>query len=60
MHFILLESIHALIKFAQMRDVFICDFVAAIKLYQFNFFNMYYDQSSKIFCKQFLGLQVFT
>jgi hypothetical protein len=59
MHSILLESIHAFIKFAQRQNVFVCDFVAAIKLDQFNLFGMYCDQSSKIFCKIFLGLQVF-
>jgi hypothetical protein len=26
------KSMHALIKFAQMRDFFVCDFVAAIKV----------------------------
>jgi hypothetical protein len=29
---LLLESIHALIKFAQVRDTFVCDFVVAVKM----------------------------
>jgi hypothetical protein len=32
--FPLLEFVHALIKFAQMEDVFVCDLVASIKVFQ--------------------------
>ncbi len=41
----MLESMHAFIKFAQMQDIFVCDLVAAIKVYQGDFYNMYYDQT---------------
>jgi len=44
----LLEAMNALIKFAQGRDVFICDFVAIIKIYQTNIYMMYSNPSSNI------------
>jgi len=37
----LLEAMNALIKFAQEKDVFICNFVAVVKIYQTNFYMMY-------------------
>ncbi len=43
----LLESIHALVKFAQMKDVYVCDLVAAIKVCQGDIYMMYCDQTSK-------------
>jgi L-rhamnose mutarotase len=42
----LLEVVHALIKFAQGRDIFICDFVAVAKLCQADFYMMYSYRSS--------------
>ncbi len=42
----LLESIHALIKFAQMRDLYVCDLVVAIKVNQGDIYMMYCDQTS--------------
>jgi hypothetical protein len=30
----MLEIVHALIKFAQKKDVFVCDYVVAINIYQ--------------------------
>jgi hypothetical protein len=41
--FPLLEFVHALIKFAQYRNVFVCDLVATIKVCQGDVYNMYYD-----------------
>jgi hypothetical protein len=35
----LLESVNAIIKFAQRRDIFICDFVAIVKIYQTNLYK---------------------
>jgi len=43
----LLESVHALIKFAQSKDVFECDLVVPIKDCQGDVYNMYYDSTSK-------------
>jgi hypothetical protein len=43
----LLKSMHALIKFAQSRNVFVCDLVATIKVCQSDVYSMYYDQTSK-------------
>jgi hypothetical protein len=39
----LLEAINVLIKFTQGRDVFICDFVVAVKICQVDLFMMYYN-----------------
>jgi hypothetical protein len=43
----LLEYVHALIKFAQMKDVYVCDLVATIKVFQGDIYTMYCDQTSK-------------
>jgi len=37
----LLDFIHAFIKFAQMRDVYVCDLVVAIKICQGDNYMMY-------------------
>jgi hypothetical protein len=39
----LLESIDSLIQFAQQQDIFICDMVAAIKIYQNKLYTLYND-----------------
>ncbi len=41
----LLEFVHALIKFAQMWDVFVCDLVAVIKVCQGDMYNIYLEQN---------------
>jgi len=41
-----LEFVHAFIKFAQMRDLYVCDLVVAIKVNQGDIYMMYYDQTS--------------
>ncbi len=52
----LLESIHILIKFAQVCDTFVCDFVIVMKMCCVELYNMYFDpkknmvqNSSKVF-----------
>ncbi len=42
----LLEVVNVLIKYAQGRDVFICDFVATIKICQTNLYMMFSDPSN--------------
>jgi hypothetical protein len=42
----LLESMHVLIKFAQSKDVFVCDLVVPIKDCQGDVYNIYYDLTS--------------
>jgi hypothetical protein len=37
----LLQTIHNLIKFNQLRDVFVCDFVATTKVCQGEIFELY-------------------
>jgi hypothetical protein len=39
----LLEYVHAFIKFAQMKDVFVCDLVVIIKVCQGDQYNMYLE-----------------
>jgi len=39
--------VHVLIKFAQFRNVIMCDLVVAIKVCQGDVYNTYYDQTSK-------------
>jgi len=44
---------HALIKFAQSINVFVCDLVATIEVYQGDVYNMYYDQTSRFTANSF-------
>ncbi len=37
------NDVHAFIKFAQMKDVFLCDLGVAIKVYQGDMYNMYLE-----------------
>jgi hypothetical protein len=39
----LLEAMHSLIKFAQLQDVFVCDFIAIIKICEGDVYQMYCD-----------------
>jgi hypothetical protein len=43
----LLEFVHAFIKFAQMKNVYVCDLVAVIKVCQGDINMMYCDRTSK-------------
>ncbi len=40
---LMLEIIHAFIKFAQVCDTFVCDFVTARKICCIELYNMYLD-----------------
>jgi hypothetical protein len=42
-----------------MQEIFVCDLVVAIKYCKGDFYNMYYDQTSKFTTNQLLGFQVF-
>ena len=42
----LLEVLDALICFAQARNVFICDFIAALESYRSHIFTMYQNQNT--------------
>ncbi len=48
-----LESMQVVIKFAQSRDVFVCDLVVAIKVCQSNVYCMYCDHTSKFIVDSF-------
>ncbi len=45
--FPMFECVHALIKVAQGKDVFVCDFVEAVKMTQQEFYTLYYDLYAK-------------
>jgi hypothetical protein len=49
----LLEVMNALIKFAQKRDIFSCDFVAVVKIYQTNLYMIYLDPSNNFLYEHF-------
>jgi hypothetical protein len=40
----LLEAIHSLIKFTQLKDVFVCDFITTMKICEENVYHMFYDR----------------
>jgi hypothetical protein len=42
----LLETIHYLVKFSQQRDVFICDYLAAVKVCQGQLYSLYSDPTT--------------
>lgn len=39
----LLGKMHSLIKFSQLHDVFVCDFIAIVKICETDVHMMYYD-----------------
>jgi hypothetical protein len=43
----MLETIHALIKFVQKRDVFVCDYVVAIKICPGQLYSHYSNPNTK-------------
>jgi hypothetical protein len=43
----MLETIHVLIKFAQKKKEFVCDFIAAIKICQGQLYSHYSDLKTK-------------
>jgi hypothetical protein len=43
----LLEEVHVFIKFAQLKDSFVHDFVTFVKMYYANLYNMYVDLEKK-------------
>jgi len=46
---------HVSIKFVQMRDVYICDFVIAMKLTQMGFYQLYIDPLVKYLDNDFMS-----
>jgi len=39
----LLEEVHSLIKSSQLHDMFVCDFIAIVKICEIDVYMMYYD-----------------
>jgi hypothetical protein len=46
----LLEAIHFLIKFAQLCDMFVCDFITTVKICEKVVYHMYYDSQCCFQC----------
>jgi len=40
----MLEVIHSLIKFTQVRDAFVYDFITTMKIYEKDVYHMFYDR----------------
>ncbi len=57
LHYILafLELVHMLIKYAQRRDVYICDFIEAIKMCKSKMYKLYNDLGCKFKGETFNG-----
>jgi len=49
----LLEAIDTLVLFAQKRDVYVCDFVAAVKVCQASLYRMYEDRGTSFSTDEF-------
>jgi len=54
----MLEFVHDLMKFVQVRDVFMCDYILVIKIYQFDLCKMYNDPTFHFGLKTFLNSQI--
>ncbi len=40
----LLKVVHSLIKFTQLKDVFVCDFITTMKICEGDMYYMFYDK----------------
>jgi hypothetical protein len=49
----MLEVVHSLIKFAQLKDVFVCDFIIVVKICERDVYYMFCDQQSFFECNVF-------
>jgi hypothetical protein len=49
----LLEAIDTLVMFAQKRDVYVCDFIAAVKVCQASLYRMYEDRGTSFSTDEF-------
>lgn len=53
----LLDAVDTLVNFAQKRDVFICDFIAAVKICQASLQSMYVDPTTFFSTDEFWSFQ---
>jgi len=53
----LLDTVDNLVTFAQKRDVFICDFIAAVKICQASLHTMYVDPATSFSTDEFWAFQ---
>jgi hypothetical protein len=54
-----MEFMHALHKLAQTKNIFVCDLVAIIKVYQNDIYNMYCDPTSNFIIENFWAFKSF-
>jgi hypothetical protein len=52
------EFVNALMKFVQAKDIFICDYIVAIKINQVNLYKIYNSPSTSFQLENFLSLQM--
>jgi hypothetical protein len=43
---LMLQVIHSLIKFAQLKNIFVCDFIVVVKICEKDVYRMFCDQKS--------------
>ncbi len=53
----LLEVVHFWIKFAQLRNMFVCDFIVMVKIYERDVYRMYCDIHSSFQGDMFMNFQ---
>jgi len=53
----LLETVDMLVTFAQKRDVYVCDFVAALKIAEGQLYTLYIDRATAYATDEFWGLK---
>lgn len=54
---VLMEIMQSLLKFAQRRNLFICDFIAIVKVYHGQLYNFYCDTPSFFYNDEFWSFQ---
>jgi hypothetical protein len=52
---LILEAIHFLIKFARLRDMFVCDSIAIVKICERVVYHMYCDSQCCFQCGMFIN-----
>jgi hypothetical protein len=51
---LMLKSLNILMKFAQARVVFVCDYIAIVEIYQIDLYKMYIDPTTSFRLENFL------
>jgi hypothetical protein len=54
----MLKSLNVLMKFAQARVVFVCDYIVVVEIYCIDLYKMYIDSTTSFDLKNFLNSQM--